>query len=120
MEFYVGERGPIAQFSAEEVTAIADRASTGLSVPKALRVRNVLSEWLNRLSITARLQHALAEDGVPVTEADLALLRRLRKQRNRAVHGAIAEPAHDDIDRVLAFMSRAITTRWYHQTASNH
>jgi hypothetical protein len=61
----------------------------------------------------ARLQHVLAQEGVPVTEDDRALLRRLRRHRNRALHGSNATPDHDDVDRVVAFMSRAIATRWH-------
>jgi hypothetical protein len=59
----------------------------------------------------AGLEFVLADESVPVDEDDRALLGRLRKQRNLAVHGSAAAPDHDDIDRGVAFMSRALTTR---------
>jgi hypothetical protein len=53
----------------------------------------------------------LGEEGVPVTDDDLALLRRLRNQRNLALHGSTAAPEHHEIDRGIAVLSRALTTR---------
>lgn len=113
VEFYVGNRGPEAQFTADEVAAIVDRKSSGLAGNKALRVEKVLRQSLNHFPIRARLEHVLAEDGVPIMAEDLDLLGRLRKDRNRALHGATAAPPHDAIDRAVALMSRAITTRWH-------
>lgn len=113
VEFYVGNRGPRAQFTAEDVAAIVERASAGLAGAKSARVENLLRQSLNHFPIRARLEHVLNEDRVPFTADDLDLLARLRKDRNRALHGATAAPTHDDIDRALALMSRAITTRWY-------
>jgi hypothetical protein len=113
IEFYVGDGTPEAQFTSDEVAAVVDRARSRLAGPKAERVDRVLRQFLNQFSIAARLEHVLAEEDVPVTAEDLALLGRLRDDRNRALHGATAAPAHDEIDRAVAFMSRAITTRWH-------
>jgi hypothetical protein len=115
VEFYVGKRGPEAQFPADEVAAIVDRACRGLAGAKALRIENVLKQSLNHFPIRARLEHVLADDDVPVTTEDRDLLGRLRKNRNRALHGATAAPAHDEIDRAVALMSRAMTTRWHRE-----
>jgi hypothetical protein len=53
----------------------------------------------------------LSEEGVPVTDEDLALLRRLRDERNLALHGSAAAPEHEEIDRGIAVVTRALTTR---------
>jgi hypothetical protein len=116
IEFYLGERGPDEQFTADEIAAIVDRASSGLSDAQARRVEEVLKQWLKQSSPRARLKHVLAAEGVPVTADELALLGRLRYARNRALHGATAAPDHDEIDRAVAVMSRAIAKRW-HRTA---
>jgi hypothetical protein len=113
IEFYVSDRGRHELFSPDEIAAVARDATANVTDEQAARVRDVLGTFLNQRSIIARLQHVLVDDDVPVTADDLALLRRLRRQRNRAVHGAAATPTHTDIDRAVAFISRAVTTRWY-------
>jgi hypothetical protein len=90
-----------------------ERARAGLPDAQAKRVEDALRQRLNDFSITARLKYLLSEDGVPVAPEDLDLLRDLRTQRNEALHGGAAAPAHDDVDRGVAFLSRAITTRWH-------
>jgi hypothetical protein len=111
IEFYVGERNPSRRFTPSEVKAIVGRAIDGLGGDQAARVREVLTQFLNQPPITARLEHVLAEEGVPVTVEDLALLRRLRDERNLALHGSTAAPEHEEIDRGIAVLSRALTTR---------
>jgi hypothetical protein len=113
IEFYVGDRTPDQQFSRSEVTAIVERAIDGVAKDKAARAEDILRRFLNQPSITARLKHVLGEEGVPVTSDDVALLTRLRNERNSALHGATAAPDHVDVDRAVAFMSRALTTRWH-------
>jgi hypothetical protein len=112
IEFYVGSRNPRQQFSRSEVDAIVERSTEGLGNDHATRVEEVLRQFLNQPPIMARLKHVLDHEGAPVTAEDLSLLARLRKERNSALHGATAAPAHDDIDRAVACMSRAIATRW--------
>jgi len=111
IEFYVGKRTPSAGFARAEIDAIVESACSGLSDKKADRVQDVLRRSLNQFSIRGRLAHVLAQEGVPATTDDLDLLRRLRDARNKALHGSTATPAHDDIDRAVAFLSRAITSR---------
>lgn len=113
IEFYVGKRNPSRRFGRDEVGAIVDRAVDGLEPGKADRVEHVLRGFLDQAPLMVRLEHTLAEDGVPITSDDLALLRGLRISRNRAVHGSAAAPEHDDIERGIAVLSRAITTRMH-------
>jgi hypothetical protein len=111
IEFYVGERNPSRRFTRNEVSAIVDRAIDGLRGDQATRAEEVLRQFLNQPPITARLNHVLFEEGVPVTHDDLALLRRLRDERNLALHGSTAAPEHEEIDRGIAVLTRALTTR---------
>jgi hypothetical protein len=111
IEFYVGKRKQSRQFTRRDIAAIVDRATSELEDVQAARVGEVLRQFLNHRSITARLKHVLTKEGVPVTDDDLALLGRLRDERNLALHGSAAAPEHEEVDRAVGFMSRALTTR---------
>jgi hypothetical protein len=64
---------------------------------------NVLRQWLNSKSPQARLENVLAEEGVPFTDEDMQRIRRLRRSRNRALHGAESTPRNDEIDQRSAY-----------------
>lgn len=113
VEFYVGKRGSRKFFDDDEISTIVDRATAGLPDEKANRVRRLLEDLVNNQSLMTRLRQVLAEDRVPLTNDDLALLRKLRRQRNRVAHGGRAMPAHADLDRAVAMMSRAMVIRWW-------
>jgi hypothetical protein len=112
IEFYLEDRGPTPEFTAEEIAAAIERATEGMTEGKANRVGNVLRQWLNSWSPQARLQNVLADEGIPFTGEDMRRVRNLRKARNRALHGAESVARQDEIDQAIALMSRAITTRW--------
>lgn len=112
IEFYLGDRSPEPGFTDEEIAGTVERASEGLTAAKAERVGNVLRQWLNSWSPTARLEHLLRDEGVPFSDEDMRRIGRLRSARNRALHGAQAAPSHDEIDQAVGLMSRAISTRW--------
>lgn len=116
IEFYLGDRSPAPGFTGEEIAAAVERASEGMAEAKARRVGNVLRQWLNSWSPQARLEHVLSDEGVPFTDEGMRCIRRLRRSRNRALHGAGATPRHDDIDQVIGLMSRAMTVRWSRPT----
>jgi Arc/MetJ family transcription regulator len=112
IEFYLGDRSPAPGFTDEKIAAAVERASKGLTAAKSERVGNVLRQWLNSWSPTARLEHVLRDEGVPFSDEDMRRVKRLRGARNRSVHGAEAAPADDEIDQAVGLMSRAISTRW--------
>lgn len=112
IEFYLEDRGPEPEFTAEEIAAAIERATEGMAEGKSSRVGNVLRQWLNSWSPQARLQNVLADEDIPFTDEDMRRVRNLRKARNRALHGAESMARQDEIDQVIALMSRAITTRW--------
>lgn len=112
IEFYLGDRGPNPEFTDDEIAAAIERASAGMAAAKSERVGNVLRQWLNSRSPQARLENVLAKEGVQFTEEDMQRIRRLRRSRNRALHGADSTPRIDEIDQAIGLMSRAMTTRW--------
>ncbi len=112
IEFYLGDRGPSPEFTDDEITAAIARASEGMGDAKSERVGNVLRQWLNSRSPQARLKNVLTEERVPFTDEDMQRIRRLRRSRNRALHGAESTPRHDEIDQAVGLISRAMTTRW--------
>lgn len=116
IEFYLGDRGPEPGFTDEEIAAVIERASEGMTKAKAERIGNVLGQWLNSWSPQARLQTVLADESVPFIDEDMRRIRRLRRTRNRALHGAESAPRHDDIDQAIGLMSRAMTVRWSQPT----
>ena len=112
IEFYVGNRGNRELFDADEISAIVDRSISGLPDEKATRVQRRLENLVNNESLMTRLRRVLDEHSVPLSDDDLVLLRRLRRQRNRVVHGGRAAPSHDDLDQAIAIISRAMVIRW--------
>jgi hypothetical protein len=113
IEFYVGDRSPEAQFTDAEVKGVIDHAREGLTGAKAERVGNLLRNLLNSWPILARFEQVLHAESVPYTDEDRRRIKRLRTWRSRAVHGAQADPSHDEIDQAVSLMSRALSTRWW-------
>lgn len=118
IEFYVGDRSPEAQFTGAEVKEAIDRAREGLTGVKAERVGNLLRNLLNSWPIFARFEQVLHAEGVPYTDEDRRRIKGLRTSRSRAVHGAQADPSHDEIDQAVGLMSRALSTRWCRRAES--
>jgi hypothetical protein len=116
IEFYLGDRGLEPGFTEEEISTAVQRASEGMTEAKAERVGAVLRQWLNSWSPQARLENVLGDEGVPYTGEDMRRIRRLRRARNRALHGAESMPRHDEIDQAVGLMSRAMMTRWSRPT----
>ena len=114
IEFYVGDRSPEAQFTDAEVEGAIDRARAGLTGVKAERVGNLLNSW----PILARFEQVLHAEGVSYTDEDRRQIKGLRTSRSRAVHGAQADPSHDEIDQAVGLMSRALSTRWCRRAES--
>jgi hypothetical protein len=112
IEFYVSDRSPEPDFTDDEIAGAVERAREGLPDAKAVRVGQVLGDMLNAWPIRARFERVLRDEGVPFSDEDVRRVVRLRRARNRALHGAEAKPSHEEIDQAVGLMSRAITTRW--------
>jgi hypothetical protein len=89
-----------------------ERAREGLAGAKAQRVESLLRNLLNEWPIRARFELVLEAEGVPYTGEARKRIKELRTARGRAVHGAQADPIHEEIDQAVGLMSRALSTRW--------
>ena len=75
---------------------------------------------LNDPPLMVRLRSVLEAEGTPVTDAEIALLRRLRDSRNDAVHGrSTALPDQEDVRYATSVVSRMLIFRIYNTLAIN-
>jgi len=82
--------------------------SVVLSDDQRQRVLDLLAT-INEAPLMTRLRAALAMDHVPFTEEDLTVLKRLRRQRNDALHGRQrGRPDSNDLDLARGFVNRMI------------
>jgi hypothetical protein len=111
-EYYIGKASPPPTFSCEEIGRLRDELPEWLTKEQRRRAREVLGSMLNQVSYGQRLRFTLQQDGVPVTTDEWKVLQRVRKIRNRAVHGseALATDA-DDIEIATSILSRALVYR---------
>lgn len=111
-EYYIGKASPSPTFSGEEIKRLKGELPEWLTDEQRRRARDVLGSMLNQVSYGQRLRFTLQQDGVPVTADEWKALQRVRKIRNRAVHGseALATDA-DDIEVATSILSRALVYR---------
>jgi hypothetical protein len=95
--------------SEEDATALR-RALDSVTLSPEQRTRvDDLFGTINEAPLMARLRAALTMDHVPSTDDDLAVLRRLRRQRNDALHGRQrGRPTTNDLDLARGFVNRMI------------
>lgn len=99
-------------FSSSELEAIRS------SVPDIFDTnqQNALEQaigGLNEPPLWVKLDRQIKQDGVPITEEELDLLKRLRNARNAAVHGRSRgrPPKRDEINHGIAVVSRMLVHR---------
>ncbi len=101
---------PIGGASKSELRTIRKNATEGLSNDQERRVEEVL-RMLNQAPLMARLRDALEEDGVPYSNEEFNLLRRVRGKRND-LHGRSREvPSESDLRYALAIVNRMLVYR---------
>ncbi|MEW5992058.1 MAG: hypothetical protein AB1736_12030 [Chloroflexota bacterium] len=95
-------------------------AMSGLEVPDGVRKR--LSEVLamtNQPPLLERLVAALEADAVPYSQSEIDALWRLRKLRNKALHGAKRGKAEkNDLEIAYAFVNRMLVFRAWHSSGA--
>jgi hypothetical protein len=79
--------------------------------PHKLAVVRGAIKRLNDAPLKRRLIEAAARDGVPLTHAEVDFLwKRIRRARNKAVHGDAAQPpTQREIERALSLVGRLLT-----------
>lgn len=114
IEFYAAEIASAssnAMFRKAEREAIRKAATSGLTGHKRDRVVEVLA-MLNASSLLHDLREALRVDGVPYTQEEFALLKRVRDVRNEFVHGRSSDaPEEQDVRHAKALVNRMLVYR---------
>jgi len=90
---------------------LAAVAATSLTEEQKSRARHVLNE-LNTPPLLLRLKARVAQDGVPVTLAEMDLLVQLRRRRNDSAHGrSAAAVTAEQLDWAVSVAARLFLFR---------
>lgn len=111
LEFYAaGTRLP-KLFTRPEGRALRDRAITGLNSAQVQRVDELI-DLLNSPPLMTKLIAAATNDAVVLSQAEVAVLRRLRRARNDISHGRSRTiPTHADLRKGTAVAGRLLLAR---------
>jgi hypothetical protein len=110
-EFYCAEASPPGFFETADIARLKNELPGWLTHEQRGRLDEVLG-MANQSSLNRRLRTALDLDGVPIGDGDWRTLQRVRKLRNRAVHGSEALTTDaEDLDIALSILSRALVYR---------
>lgn len=111
VSFYAANTSLDKIFAKEELKIIKENATKDLEGEKKQRIKEVLSQ-VNNAPLMVQLKKAMEEDGVPYTEQELALLKKLRDTRNNLVHGrSVEEPNDKDFRYAAAIVGRMLVYR---------
>jgi hypothetical protein len=112
IESYVAGTKCRPLFDSEELEVIRDALPDSLTeFQRDTLVRAIAG--LNDPPLRVKLDQRIRQEGVPVTEDELGLLKRLRDARNAAVHGRSRgkPPSRDEIHHGIAIVSRMLVYR---------
>ncbi|MGN9778442.1 hypothetical protein ACTMS0_22130 [Micromonospora sp. H33] len=108
IEYYVGDTVAPAMFTRAELRAIRRSLPPDIKDEKRRRVEDMIG-LLNTPPLIARLRYRLASDGVPISESEVLLLKRLRGVRNNVAHGKVTERVEEsDITYGTAIVVRML------------
>jgi hypothetical protein len=112
IEYYAARTKVPRLFSHAELDAIGvSLEAADLSEMQAIRAREAVAS-MNTPPLLTRLRAAVAADGVPISDQEIALLQRLRRLRNDAVHGrGSATPELEEIEHAVSVVSRMLAFR---------
>jgi len=114
IEFYAASASVPPLFVPEQIQKLKEALKPvrkGLGKIEGSRLDDLLAR-LNDPPLMTRLRAALVLDGVPFTDAELAHLWKLRRVRNRAVHGKATDNATTyDVRRAMSFVARILVQR---------
>ena len=112
IESYVAGTKCRPLFDSEELEAIQDALPDSLTQLQRDRLERAIA-GLNDPPLRVKLDQRIRQEGVPVTEDELGLLKRLRDARNAAVHGRSRgkPPGRDEVHHGIAIVSRMLVYR---------
>lgn len=99
-------------FSDDQLKAIRDRLPKDLDPIKSDALDRAIA-GLNDPPLRTRMTQRLKHDGVPVSDSELALLKRLRDIRNDVVHGRTPHkgPSRKEINQGIGIVARMLVYR---------
>ena len=99
-------------FSADQLEAIRDRMPKDLDPIRADALDRAIA-GLNDPPLRTRMTQRLKRDGVPVSDSELVLLKRLRDIRNDVVHGRTPRkvPTREEINQGIGIVARMLVYR---------
>jgi hypothetical protein len=110
IEFYCSGTSVSPLFTAQQLEVIT-RSLPELDEAQHQRAVEVIGQ-LNSPPLVTRLKQAIQDDGVPVTDGEIDLLRRLRKLRNDVVHGRKSLlPLPEDVEYATSLVARLLIYR---------
>jgi hypothetical protein len=111
-EFYVARRSSPDLFTKADRETIVEAARPSLTEPQVSRLREVVSGPLNDLPLMRKLLDTFTAEGISLRQADKDVLSRLRKARNRTMHGDASEAEREeDLQHGCAILTRALVVR---------
>ncbi len=111
LEHYAGGVSISPPFEKDELQRLRDDLPQWLSPAQRDRLLELVG-LANDYPLKKRLKTALDQDGVPVSETEFARLWKLRKPRNRTVHGKpVREIEEEELEFACSLLSRALVFR---------
>jgi hypothetical protein len=120
VEFLCAGTRVVKQFSKQDKRAIrAALDEVQLTSDQRSRLDEAL-QYLNAPSLAMRMRARASADGVPLSESEFDLLRRIRESRNHAAHGREGATSTDpELRLAVSIVARMIMYRW-HTEAVEH
>ena len=110
-EHYAGAVSMPRPFEKDELQHLRDDLPDWLNSAQRDRL-NDLIVLANDYPLKKRLKAALDQDGVPMSEAEFAMLWKLRNPRNRSVHGKASRAVQEDeLEFGCSLLCRALVFR---------
>jgi hypothetical protein len=110
-ELYGGSESPPPVFEEGELERLKTELPSWLKAEQVDRLEG-LFKLANNLPLRRTLKEALARDGVPIGKSEWKALWKLRRIRNRTVHGATSGAIDErELERACSLLSRALVYR---------
>lgn len=98
-------------FTSAELDRLRDEPLDWLTPEQSVRYRSVVG-GVKEIPLMVRLQRALEQDTVPVSDGEIQAIRRARQFRNKLEHSGLpSESEADDLDSAITVLGRLLVFR---------